>query len=107
MSWLVWICLVGCVRPAREAGAADAPTPAPAVVSDAPDGCPYWYLAPCGDDFDHEFVCEPCREQVYSCGRRGDPSLDRWGESGWPCECIDPESGTVMKWKPGCKGHDD
>ena len=68
----------------------------------APPGCPYWYMAPCGEDFDHRFVCEPCREQVYACSTGGDPRLNRWGVSGWPCECIDPKTGELMDWKPEC-----
>ena len=75
---------------------------APARTADAPPECPYWYLAPCGEDFDLRFVCEPCREQVYFCTSGGDPRLDRWGDSTWPCECIDPKTGTLMDWKPDC-----
>ena len=107
MIHLVLLEILACGDPGMEGGVTELPDRPTAVVAAASEGCPYWYLAPCGEDFDHKFVCEPCREQAYACSTGGDPRLDRWGESGIPCECIDPKTGTVMDWKPECIGSTD
>ena len=107
MTHLIFSLFLACSGAEIGAGSPAAMVAGPEEPVAAPPGCPYWYLAPCGEDHYRQFVCEPCRDQVYSCAERGDPRLKRWGESSWPCECIDPKTGELMDWKPECKGSTD
>ncbi len=67
-----------------------------------PEECPYWDLAPCGEDWYSLWQCDSC-DLTYACLSLGEPRIYRWWATSWPCECVDPKTGELLKGTPGCE----
>lgn len=78
------------------------PDRTPAGWDDTAENCPYWTLAPAGEDWEYLYACDPCGV-VYGARVLADGDEVYWGGVGdLRCSCIDENH----QWKqedPDCQ----
>lgn len=78
-------------------------------VSTSPDAPPlstprqyFWELAPCGKEWYGWWQCSP-EGKVFQCGLLDERGVNLWSMGGWPCECVDNDTGELLVGTPGCE----
>lgn len=63
--------------------------------------CPDWNKAPAGDDWSGRFWCDACEEDWGVTYLNSSSDILAWYNSGWSCNCIDPDG--YLKMTPECE----
>lgn len=60
-----------------------------------------WTDAPCADDWEGLYVCDPCGAVFHCLVASDQPELYSWSPTTYPCSCIEPDH--TLSWEDECR----